>query len=65
MITERTDCDICNKIGDALVLCDAGGGTVDLISYEIMNLNPLEVKELVRGTGRLGKLSICPLASLN
>ncbi|MCJ1377667.1 hypothetical protein MMC17_000763 [Xylographa soralifera] len=37
-------------IGDAFVLCDAGGGTVDLISYEITALLPhLELKELVPG----------------
>lgn len=40
------------KIGDAFVLCDAGGGTVDLISYEISRLDPLELRELVPGTGR-------------
>lgn len=39
------------KVGDAFVLCDAGGGTVDLISYEITNLDPLEFRELVKGTG--------------
>ncbi|KAI4240932.1 MAG: hypothetical protein L6R42_011409, partial [Xanthoria sp. 1 TBL-2021] len=39
-------------IGDAFVLCDAGGGTVDLISYEITTLAPtLELKELVTGKG--------------
>ncbi|KAM3079042.1 hypothetical protein ACMFMF_003971 [Clarireedia jacksonii] len=39
-------------VGDAFVICDAGGGTVDLISYEIVNLNPkLELKELVPGKG--------------
>lgn len=41
------------EIGDAFVLCDAGGGTVDLISYEITNLVPLELKELVPCTGGL------------
>ncbi|KAL8887793.1 MAG: hypothetical protein Q9215_004678 [Flavoplaca cf. flavocitrina] len=40
------------SIGDAFVLCDAGGGTVDLISYEITALAPrLELKELVTGKG--------------
>jgi hypothetical protein len=35
-----------------LVICDAGGGTVDLISYEITKLSPkLELKELVPGKG--------------
>ncbi|RAL62854.1 hypothetical protein DID88_004695 [Monilinia fructigena] len=39
-------------VGDAFVICDAGGGTVDLISYEIVNLTPkLELKELVPGKG--------------
>lgn len=41
------------KVGDAFVLCDAGGGTVDLISYEITKLYPtLELRELVPGTGK-------------
>ena len=40
------------KVGDALVLCDAGGGTVDLISYEIKSLNPFELAELTDATGR-------------
>ncbi|KAI9882584.1 MAG: hypothetical protein M1823_005673 [Watsoniomyces obsoletus] len=40
-------------VGDAFVLCDAGGGTVDLISYEITALHPtLTLKELVPGKGR-------------
>ena len=37
--------------GDAITICDAGGGTVDLVSYEISKLNPLELKELVPSTG--------------
>jgi hypothetical protein len=39
-------------VGDAFVLCDAGGGTVDLISYEVDSVTPLELKELVPGTGK-------------
>ncbi|KAL2869219.1 Hsp70 family protein [Aspergillus lucknowensis] len=39
-------------IGDSFVLCDAGGGTVDLISYTITGLTPiLQVKEITAGTG--------------
>ena len=38
-------------IGDAFVVCDAGGGTVDLISYEIVGLKPFELKELVKANG--------------
>jgi hypothetical protein len=39
-------------VGDALVLCDAGGGTVDLISYEITSLQPFHLTELTNATGR-------------
>ncbi|KAG6050145.1 hypothetical protein E4U33_000735 [Claviceps sp. LM78 group G4] len=44
--------DFSMKKNDAFVVCDAGGGTVDLISYEVMAVAPqLKVKELVPGTG--------------
>ncbi|KAL4946804.1 hypothetical protein BDV06DRAFT_229684 [Aspergillus oleicola] len=40
------------KVGDSFVLCDAGGGTVDLISYKIIALTPiLQVEEVTTGTG--------------
>jgi hypothetical protein len=36
------------------VVCDAGGGTVDLISYTVVKLQPIiEVKEAAPGTGAL------------
>ena len=36
------------------MVCDAGGGTVDLISYTVVRLEPvLEVKEAAPGTGGL------------
>jgi len=42
------------KIGDSFVICDAGGGTVDLISYTITSLRPiLEVQEAAPGSGAL------------
>jgi hypothetical protein len=42
------------KPGDTFVVCDAGGGTVDLISYTVVKLEPvLEVKEAAPGTGGL------------
>lgn len=42
------------KVGDTFVLCDAGGGTVDLISYTVSALKPiLQVEEAAVGTGRL------------
>ncbi|KAF4628841.1 hypothetical protein G7Y89_g9311 [Cudoniella acicularis] len=42
------------KPGDTFVVCDAGGVTVDLISYTVIKLEPvLEVKEAAPGTGAL------------
>ncbi|RKK72783.1 hypothetical protein BFJ69_g9876 [Fusarium oxysporum] len=41
------------KVGDAMVICDAGGGTVDLISYQIESISPFVVKECVKGDGGL------------
>ncbi|KAK4450231.1 hypothetical protein QBC34DRAFT_484501 [Podospora aff. communis PSN243] len=44
--------DFALKVGDVFVVCDAGGGTVDLISYEVVAITPkLQLKELVPGTG--------------
>ncbi|KAL5326241.1 hypothetical protein ACEPPN_007379 [Leptodophora sp. 'Broadleaf-Isolate-01'] len=44
--------DMALSVGDAFVICDAGGGTVDLTSYEITQLTPrLELRELVPGKG--------------
>lgn len=38
--------------GDSFVVCDAGGGTVDLITYEVERTLPqIHLKELVPGTG--------------
>ncbi|KXS95922.1 hypothetical protein AC578_5199 [Pseudocercospora eumusae] len=40
------------KVGDSILVCDCGGGTVDLTSYEITGISPnLAFKELVVGTG--------------
>ncbi|KAL8974351.1 MAG: hypothetical protein Q9197_001396 [Variospora fuerteventurae] len=42
------------KIGDTFVLCDAGGGTVDLISYKVSALKPtLHIAEAAPGSGSL------------
>ncbi|KAJ0159325.1 Chaperone protein DnaK [Colletotrichum tanaceti] len=42
------------KVGDTVVVVDAGGGTVDLISYTITSLKPiLEVQEAAPGSGAL------------
>ena len=40
------------KVHDRIVVCDAGGGTVDLISYDIQSIQPnLSVVECAAGTG--------------
>ncbi|OOF96507.1 hypothetical protein ASPCADRAFT_145022 [Aspergillus carbonarius ITEM 5010] len=42
------------KVGDTIVVCDAGGGTVDLITFSILQLVPnLRLKEEVPGNGAL------------
>lgn len=33
------------KMGDCFVVCDAGSGTVDLISYKVIGLDPPAVEE--------------------
>lgn len=48
------------SVGDNFVVCDAGGGTVDLIAYKIISLKPLRVEESAVGTGGL-----CGSAFLN
>ncbi|KAK3997750.1 hypothetical protein QBC44DRAFT_228707 [Cladorrhinum sp. PSN332] len=40
------------KVGDVFVLCDAGGGTVDLISYKITQIEPhFRIEEAAIGSG--------------
>lgn len=41
------------RLGDNFVVCDAGGGTVDLITYKVTKLAPLVVEESVVGSGGL------------
>lgn len=46
--------DFSVKPEDAFVICDAGGGTVDLVSYQVEAIVPtLQLKELVPGTGKI------------
>ena len=49
------------KVGNTFVLCDAGGGTVDLITYTVSSLKPiLRLREAAPGTG-----SMCGASFLN
>ncbi|KAF7551172.1 hypothetical protein G7Z17_g5193 [Cylindrodendrum hubeiense] len=41
------------KRGDVYLVCDAGGGTVDLISYKIISTSPIHMEEAVEGSGGL------------
>ncbi|KAI7782792.1 hsp70-like protein [Diaporthe eres] len=47
---QRSKTRIVNE-GECFMVLDAGGGTVDLISYVIRQLHPLVVDEAVRGSG--------------
>ncbi|GAB1742998.1 hypothetical protein NU219Hw_g8696t1 [Hortaea werneckii] len=40
------------SVGQNFVVVDAGGGTVDLITYAIRQLTPLRLEEVVPGTGK-------------
>ncbi|KFX96515.1 hypothetical protein O988_05263 [Pseudogymnoascus sp. VKM F-3808] len=46
--------------GDTFVVCDAGGGTVDLITYQVRSVEPLDLYEVVQGDG-----GICGAAMLD
>ena len=49
------------KIGDTFMICDAGGGTVDLITYKVSSLKPiLKLAEASPGSG-----SLCGSSFLN
>ncbi|KAL7800433.1 hypothetical protein V8C43DRAFT_327236 [Trichoderma afarasin] len=41
------------RAGDHFVVCDAGGGTVDVITYTVVRQNPMKVQESVKGDGKL------------
>ncbi|KAL8732513.1 MAG: hypothetical protein Q9166_002727 [cf. Caloplaca sp. 2 TL-2023] len=39
------------RINDRMLVCDAGGGTVDIITYEVVQTDPLGIVECTAGTG--------------
>ncbi|KAL2700367.1 hypothetical protein AAEP93_008890 [Penicillium crustosum] len=41
------------RTDEVYVICDAGGGTVDVISYKVGELKPIKLHEAVVGTGDL------------
>ncbi|OAL42715.1 Hsp70 family protein [Pyrenochaeta sp. DS3sAY3a] len=38
-------------VGDGFMICDMGGGTVDLLSYRVAKLQPTSIEEVTIGTG--------------
>lgn len=38
-------------VGDGFIICDMGGGTVDLTSYRVAELQPTVVEEATAGSG--------------
>lgn len=43
---------ITSQRGDTFVVVDCGGGTVDLISYEVAGTSPMTVRECAPGKGK-------------
>ncbi len=41
------------EVGETFMVVDCGGGTVDIISYKVMNTTPFVVNEVVKGEGKL------------
>ncbi|KAK4211458.1 hypothetical protein QBC37DRAFT_446139 [Rhypophila decipiens] len=41
------------KEGESFVVCDAGGGTIDIISYKVLSTTPFRIGECVQGKGKL------------
>lgn len=41
------------------LICDMGGGTVDLICYKIMKLDPLQLEEACVGEGMAERFVMC------
>lgn len=39
------------EVGDGFMVCDMGGGTVDLISYKVASLQPTTISEATIGSG--------------
>ncbi|KAK5990390.1 Heat shock 70 kDa 12B-like protein [Cladobotryum mycophilum] len=49
--------DMCGRADikpkDHFIVCDAGGGTVDIITYTVVKTQPLTVRESIKGEGKL------------
>lgn len=42
-----------SNVGETVLICDLGGGTGDCISYQVMDRDNFELKEVVPGTGAI------------
>lgn len=50
---------------DCVIICDAGGGTVDLVSYQVRNVEPMELDQAAVADGGLCGSSYIDAAFLN
>jgi molecular chaperone DnaK (HSP70) len=51
VLKERKQEDESLEAGDCFVVCDAGGGTMDLTSYKICGLDPFHIEQCAVGDG--------------
>ncbi|KAI1843813.1 hypothetical protein JX266_010072 [Neoarthrinium moseri] len=40
-------------VGEVFIVCDCGGGTVDIISYKVKSIEPFRLEEAAKGDGKL------------
>ncbi|KAJ2902345.1 hypothetical protein MKZ38_000662 [Zalerion maritima] len=50
LLGSRSEKNLC-KVHETFIVCDAGGGSVDVVTYRIENLEPLTLTEAVEGQG--------------
>ena len=44
--------------GDAFIIADAGGGTLDINTYEVVSADPLRIQELVKPDCTIAKFTV-------
>ncbi|KAH9904870.1 hypothetical protein F4778DRAFT_789575 [Xylariomycetidae sp. FL2044] len=52
-LASKSAIDGAMRTGDTFIVCDSGGGTTDVISYQVTKKRPLTIKEATDGDGRL------------
>ena len=49
---------------DCFILCDAGGGTVDVVSYQVKRMRPFELEKATQPSGT-SIVAFCGIADLS